>query len=79
MIGFISSGFNPPSSLTLEEISFMKRSSKIIVDTYTSSNYLKEFEGRELVFASRSDLEDFGWILNEEGDISIVIPGDSFS
>ncbi|MEM0127606.1 MAG: diphthine synthase [Thermoplasmatales archaeon] len=79
MIGFISSGFNPPSSLTLEEISFMERSSKIIVDSYTSPNYLKEFEGRNLFFAGRNDLEDFLWIFKEEGDVSIVIPGDSFS
>ncbi|MEM0130435.1 MAG: diphthine synthase [Thermoplasmatales archaeon] len=79
MIGFISSGFNPPSSLTLEEVSFMERSSKIIVDTYTSSNYLREFRGRELVFAGRRDLEDFGRILSEEEDISLVVPGDSFS
>jgi diphthine synthase len=79
MIGFISSGFNPPDSLTSEEISFMEGCSKIIVDTYTSPNFLKEFRGRNLFLAGRNDLENFQWIFDERGDISIVIPGDSFS
>ncbi|MGC8644883.1 MAG: diphthine synthase [Thermoplasmata archaeon] len=78
MIGFISSGFNPPYSLTWEEISFMEECAKIVVDTYTSPNYLREFRGKELFFAKRKDLEDFQWMLGEE-DVAIVIPGDSFS
>ncbi len=79
MIGFISAGFNPPQSLTKEEMSFLRVSDTIIVDTYTSPNYLRSFEGRELTFASRERMEDFEWILRLKGNVSIVIPGDSFS
>lgn len=79
MIGFISSGFNPPQSLTQEEIGFMENSEIIIVDTYTSPYFLKEFEKRELIFADREKLENFEWLLEEKKNISIVIPGDSFS
>jgi diphthine synthase len=79
MIGFISSGFNPPKSLTQEEIEFMEGSGIIVIDTYTSPNYLREFENRELVFADREKLENFDWILNEKRNVAIVIPGDSFS
>jgi len=79
MIGFISSGFNPPDSLTREEIQFMKGAAVIVIDTYTSPNHLREFENRELVFADREKLENFEWIFDEKEDIAIVIPGDSFS
>ena len=79
MIGFISAGFNPPKSFTMEEMEFLENSRLIIVDTYTSPNYLKKFGQRELTFASRKMLEDFEWLFKEEGNVSIVIPGDSFS
>ncbi|MGC8617285.1 MAG: diphthine synthase [Thermoplasmata archaeon] len=79
MIGFVSAGFNPPMSFTREEMDFLEDSKMIVVDTYTSPNYLKEFEHRELTFASRQMLEDFEWLFREEGNVSIVIPGDSFS
>lgn len=79
MIGFIGSGFNPPQSLTKEEIDFMRNSELILVDTYTSPHFLKEFENRNLVFADREKLEDFSWVLREKGNVSIIIPGDPFS
>ncbi|MEM0133768.1 MAG: diphthine synthase [Thermoplasmatales archaeon] len=79
MIGFVSAGFNPPLSLTLEEIDFLENSRLILVDTYTSPNYLREFKGKELTFVDRRKLEDFEWIFKEVGNVSIVIPGDSFS
>lgn len=79
MIGFVSSGFNPPDSFTTEEVGFLRKCKKIVVDTYTSSNYLKEFEERDLVFADRNMLEDFEWIFGEKEDIAIVVPGECFS
>ena len=79
MIGFVSAGFNPPSSFTKEELDYLESSELILVDTYTSPNYLKEFGGKKLTFVGREKLENFEWILNEKRDISIIIPGDSFS
>lgn len=79
MIGFVSAGFNPPFSLTKEELDFLSESDLILVDTYTSPNYLREFEGRQLTHVGRDRLEDFGWILDEKRNVAIVIPGDSFS
>lgn len=79
MIGFISAGFNPPMSLTREEMEFLDRSRTILVDTYTSPNYLKELGDRELTFVGRDKMENYEWMLREEGDVSIVIPGESFS
>ena len=79
MIGFISAGFNPPSSFTKEELDFLDKSELILVDTYTSPNYIREFGKRELTFVGRDKLENFEWILKKEGDVSIVIPGDAFS
>ncbi len=79
MIGFISAGFNPPLSFTMEEIDFLERSDVIIVDTYTSPNYLREFGGRKLTFVDREKLENFEWILKEKKNVSIIIPGESFS
>lgn len=79
MIAFISAGLNPPSSFTKEELDFMTTSELIIVDTYTAPTYLKEFGDRELTFVGRDRLENFKWILETKGDVSIVIPGDSFS
>ncbi|MCL5873909.1 MAG: diphthine synthase [Candidatus Thermoplasmatota archaeon] len=79
MIGFISAGFNPPLSFTKEELDFLETSELILVDTYTSPNYLKEFGNRKLTFADRDSLENYEWIMNERKNISIVIPGDSFS
>ena len=52
---------------------------RLLVDTYTSPNYIREFGNRELTFVGRDKLENFEWILKEEGDVSIVIPGDAFS
>lgn len=79
MIGFISAGFNPPMSFTKEELDFLQGSELIIVDTYTSPNYLKELRGRDLTFVGRDRLEDFEWLMNEKRNVSIIIPGDSFS
>lgn len=79
MIGFVSAGFNPPQSFTKEELEFLESSGLILVDTYTSPNYLREFEGKELTFVGRERLENYEWILNETRRVSIVIPGDSFS
>lgn len=79
MIGFVSAGFNPPASLTIEEVSFLDMCDKIIVDTFTSPFYLKNYKGRELIFADRGMLEDYEWIFQENGNIAIIISGDSFS
>ena len=79
MIGFISAGFNPPLSFTKEEMDFIESSEIILVDTYTSPNYLREFGDKKVTFADRELLEDFDWILKERGNVSIIIPGDSFS
>ncbi len=79
MIGFIGSGLNPPFSLTREEEEFIESSKIIVVDSYTSPNFLKRFGNRELLFSDRQKLESFGWILKEKGNISIIIPGDPFS
>ncbi len=79
MIGFVSAGFNPPLSFTKEEVDFIDGSELILVDTFTSPNYLREFRERKLTFVGRDKLEDYLWILNLKGDVSIVIPGDSFS
>jgi len=79
MIGFVSAGFNPPSSLTMEEIDFLDASDKIIVDTFTSPFYLKNYKNRDLIFADREKLENYEWIFQLEGRVAIVISGDSFS
>jgi diphthine synthase len=79
MIGFVSAGFNPPSSLTMEEIDFLDASDKIIVDTFTSPFYLKNYKNRDLIFADREKLENYEWIFQLEGRIAIIISGDSFS
>ena len=79
MIGIVSAGFNPPSSLTLEEIEFLRKCEHIIVDTFTSPFYMKAFEGKNLTFAERERLEDFSWIFDLSGNVGIVISGDSFS
>jgi len=79
VIGFISAGFNPPASLTMEEIDFLDSSDKIIVDTFTSPFYLKSYKNRDLIFADREKLENYEWIFQLEGRIAIIISGDSFS
>ncbi|MCL6003620.1 MAG: diphthine synthase [Candidatus Thermoplasmatota archaeon] len=79
MIGFVSAGFNPPMTFTKEELDFLDSSELILVDTYTSPNYLRELGERELNFVGRDKLEDYQWILKIKGTVSIVIPGDSFS
>ncbi len=79
MIGFISAGFNPPASLTQEEIDFLDKSDRIIVDTFTSPFYIKSYKSRELIFADRDRLENYEWIFELEGRIAIIISGDSFS
>ena len=76
IVGFISAGFNPPHSLTLEELNFMRESDYIIVDSYTSPNFMKEFESKKLIIANREMLEDFNWIFELNGKVSIVSPGD---
>lgn len=79
MIGFVSAGFNPPMTFTKEELDFLDSSELILVDTYTSPNYLRELGERELNFVGRDKLEDYQWILKIKGTVSIVIPGDYFS
>jgi diphthine synthase len=79
VIGFISAGFNPPMSFTKEELDFLDNSQLILVDTYTSPDYLKKLGERELTFVGRDKLENYEWILSEERKVAIVIPGDSFS
>ncbi len=79
MIGFVSAGFNPPFSFTAEEIEFLKRCKTLIVDSFTSPYYLKSYGDRELIFADREKLENYGWIFELEGDTAIIISGDAFS
>jgi len=79
MIGFISSGLNPPESLTIEETEFLEKCTTIVVDTYTSPNFMKQYKDRNLVFVTREKMENFEWILDQKGNVGIVIPGESFS
>ncbi len=76
IIGFISAGFNPPDSLTVEELKFLRESDHIIVDSYTSPNFMKEFESKHLIIANREMLENFSWIFQLGGKVAIVSPGD---
>ncbi len=78
-IGFISSGFNPPYSLTQEEVEFLKSSEYILIDSYTSPNYMKEFGSEKLVQLDREKLENFNWIFDLNSNVSIVSPGDIFA
>lgn len=79
IIGFISAGFNPPDSLTAEETLFLKSSKYILVDAYTSPNFMGKFEDKEVITLERERLENYNWIFNLDGDVSIVSSGDIFS
>lgn len=79
IIGFISSGFNPPDSLTQEELEFLKLSEYILIDSYTSPNYMKELSSAKLMILDREKLENFQWIFELNSNVSIVSPGDIFA
>ena len=88
MLIFIGLGLSI-KHLTIEALHYINKADKIIVDTYTGlvedfNDYLEKlvYEGKEVVYAKREDLEGkaIDNIVEEarEKNIAILVPGDPF-